>query len=218
MSTIPPVGAKGATATATPGLTSAAEQQDRFMKLLVAQLQNQDPMNPMDNAQMTTQVAQINTVAGIEKLNDTVGSLLGAFNAMQAQTALQLPGRSVLVAGSTLTLADGQASGGVQLAADAERVNVDILDAAGQVVQTLALGPQGEGVRSFRWDGRDAAGAQRADGSWRIRVSASAAGQTVQATALTAARVQSVANSDDGMRLDLGAAGVQPWSAIRSFL
>jgi len=65
--------------------TSAADQQDRFMKLLVAQMKNQDPLNPMDNAQMTSQIAQINTVAGIEKLNTTMESLVAAFHALQSQ-------------------------------------------------------------------------------------------------------------------------------------
>ncbi|WP_428572002.1 flagellar hook capping FlgD N-terminal domain-containing protein [Ramlibacter sp.] len=65
--------------------TSAADQQDRFMKLLVAQMKNQDPLNPMDNAQMTSQIAQINTVAGIEKLNATVESLAASFEALQAR-------------------------------------------------------------------------------------------------------------------------------------
>ena len=59
----------------TSGSTSAASQQDRFMKLLVAQLNNQDPMNPMDNAQMTSQIAQINTVSGIQQVNDTLTNM-----------------------------------------------------------------------------------------------------------------------------------------------
>src|SRR5687767_3240367 len=58
-----------------PGAVSASEQQDRFLKLLVTQMKNQDPLNPLDNAQVTTQLAQINTVTGIEKLNTTVQTL-----------------------------------------------------------------------------------------------------------------------------------------------
>src|SRR4051794_13670464 len=149
------------------GTTSAADQEDRFMKLLVAQMKNQDPLNPMDNAQMTSQIAQINTVGGIEKLNTTVTSLLTAFNSMQAQSAQALPGRSVLVDGNQLALANGTATGGVQLAGAADSVNVDILDASGQVMKTVALGKADAGVRSFSWDGRNANGDTVADGSWR---------------------------------------------------
>src|SRR4051812_43339353 len=98
-------------------LTSAADQEDRFMKLLVAQMKNQDPLNPMDNSQMTSQIAQINTVGGIQQLNETVKSLLGAFSSMQNQSAAtDVAGRDVLVAGGSLRLAGGKATGGVELA------------------------------------------------------------------------------------------------------
>lgn len=221
MSTIPPTGAAGPAASApvaSSGAPTAAAQQDRFMKLLVAQMKNQDPLNPMDNAQMTSQVAQINTVGGIEKLNTTVESLLAAFNGMQAQTAMQLPGHSVLVEGSSLTLANGSARGGVDLAADADAVNVDILDGAGRVVRTIALGACDTGVRSFTWDGKAADGSAVADGSWRMRVTATTAGKPVEAAALTAARVQSVSTRDGGTQVDLGSLGTRAWSAIQSFL
>ncbi|MFD0669563.1 flagellar hook capping FlgD N-terminal domain-containing protein [Ramlibacter sp. MAHUQ-53] len=85
----------GTAATASPAgrssTTSAADQQDRFMQLLVAQMKNQDPLNPMDNAQMTSQIAQINTVAGIEKLNTTVESLAGQFASLRELMAQRLP-------------------------------------------------------------------------------------------------------------------------------
>jgi len=200
------------------GTTSAADQEDRFMKLLVAQMKNQDPLNPMDNAQMTSQIAQINTVGGIEKLNTTVSSLLAAFNGMQAQSAQTLPGRSVLVEGNQLALANSAATGGVQLAAAADAVNVDILDNAGQVIKTVALGKSSAGVRSFTWDGRNADGNTVADGSWRMRVTASANGQPVTATTLTAARVQSVSNANGSTQLDLGSQGTRTLADVQSFL
>jgi flagellar basal-body rod modification protein FlgD len=217
------ISATGSTSTATTsssssGTTSAAEQEDRFMKLLVAQMKNQDPLNPMDNAQMTSQIAQINTVGGIEKLNTTVTSLLTAFNGMQAQSAQQLPGRSVLIEGSQLALANGTATGGVQLAGDADSVNVEILDAAGQTVQTLPLGKTSAGVRSFTWDGRDANGDTVKDGNWRMRVTATASGKAVTATTLTAARVQSVATQGGSTQLDLGAQGSRAIADVQSFL
>ncbi len=91
-----------ATSSATAsGLTSAADQQDRFMTLLVAQMQNQDPLNPMDNAQMTTQIAQINTVAGIEKLNTTVEGLATAFNTMRDMLQARLPAATDAASGTT---------------------------------------------------------------------------------------------------------------------
>ena len=61
---------------------------ERFMKLLITQLQNQDPLNPMDNAQLTTQMAQINTVAGIEKLNDSITAMSGKLSALDSNASL----------------------------------------------------------------------------------------------------------------------------------
>jgi flagellar basal-body rod modification protein FlgD len=215
---VPATSAAGAAST-VGSLTSAADQQDRFMKLLVAQMKNQDPLNPMDNAQMTSQVAQINTVGGIEKLNTTVTSLLSAFNRMRAQSASQLAGRQVLVDGNEVQLAAGHAVGGVTLDAAADQVNVDILDAAGQPVRTLQLGASPAGTRSFDWDGTLADGSAAPEGSWRVRVTASAAGKAVAATPLTAATVRSVSQADDGSALlDLGTAGVKPQDAVHATL
>jgi len=198
--------------------SSAAEQQDRFMKLLVAQMKNQDPLNPMDNAQMTSQIAQINTVGGLEKLNRTVEVLLNAFGVLQVQSAAQLPGRDVLVEGDTMTLADGAATGGVELGTRAESVKVEVLGADGQPVRTLQLGSREAGVHSFHWDGRMENGEPAADGSYRLRITATAQGQALPTRTLSAARVVSVNPSDAGIVLDLGSAGVRGWGEVRSFL
>src|SRR3954468_2381511 len=97
-----------ATASSNVGsLTSAADQEDRFMKLLVAQMQNQDPLNPMDNAQVTSQMAQINTVSGIQTLNTTVQSLNTQFVQMQALQGAALVGHDVTVKGNGLAI-EGQ--------------------------------------------------------------------------------------------------------------
>jgi flagellar basal-body rod modification protein FlgD len=96
--------------------------QDRFLKLLVTQLKNQDPLNPMDNAQMTSQLAQISTVDGIEKLNATLKMILEGSNENQAMQAAAMVGHGVLVPGSGLLLAGGMAIGGVELDGPADRV------------------------------------------------------------------------------------------------
>src|SRR5512147_2674404 len=88
--------------------TTAQESSDRFLKLLVTQMQNQDPLSPMDNAQVTSQMAQINTVSGIEKLNETISGMLGQFTQMQSLQSASLVGRNVLVQGDTLEVKDGK--------------------------------------------------------------------------------------------------------------
>ncbi len=89
--------------------------QNRFLKLLTTQLKNQDPLNPMDNAQMTSQLAQMSTVSGIEKLNTTLGKMLDIYDSGQSMQAAGLIGKHVLVPGNTLPLAGGQALGGAML-------------------------------------------------------------------------------------------------------
>ena len=85
------------TAKSATSATNAEATQDRFLKLLVAQLNNQDPMNPMDNAQMTTQMTQINTVAGIESLNATLKGMAAQYSSMQTMQGITLIGREALV-------------------------------------------------------------------------------------------------------------------------
>ncbi|MFM8767622.1 MAG: flagellar hook assembly protein FlgD, partial [Rubrivivax sp.] len=80
--------------------TSNEESGDRFLKLLVTQLKNQDPMNPMDNAQLTTQMAQINTVSGIQQLNETIKGMATQFGAMQVLQGAAMVGRDVLTEGN----------------------------------------------------------------------------------------------------------------------
>ncbi len=143
------------TTTASATTTSSANQaasEDRFLKLLVAQLSNQDPMNPMDNAQMTSQMAQISTVSSIEKTNASLAGLAAQLAAMQTLQAGALVGRDVLVEGNRLAIENGKASGAVDLDLPADKVVVDILSAGGQVLESFNLGPLSAGRSPFAWD------------------------------------------------------------------
>src|SRR5450830_846962 len=105
-------------ATATAASTTASDttaSQDRFLKLLVAQLNNQDPMNPMDNAQMTSQMAQMSTVSGIQQVNDTLKSMATQFTSMQVLQGSSMVGHNVLVASNSLTNTAGVVSGAIDL-------------------------------------------------------------------------------------------------------
>jgi flagellar basal-body rod modification protein FlgD len=207
-----------AASAASSSLTSAADQQDRFMKLLVAQMKNQDPLNPMDNAQMTSQIAQINTVSGIEKLNGTVDSLRASFVSLQAQGAAQLVGRDVLVEGTGMQLTESGARAGVELAGTASSVMVKIFDTAGRAVQTLNLGALPAGVKTFAWDGRGADGNKLTNGNYRFTVTAVNGTADVDTKTLAAVGVKAVTTSPAGVQIDLGNSGVLPYADIRSFL
>lgn len=209
-------GALGAP-TATSGASVDSEQ--RFLKLLVTQLNNQDPLNPLDNAQLTSQLAQMSTVSGIEKLNTALQSLVAQSGSSQALQAASLIGRAVLVPGSQVALVGGTAAPfGIDLQGGADSLEATVVDAAGNVVRTFDMGAQSAGVKPMSWDGRSDAGAQLADGAYTIQVSATAGGNAVAANALTLSTVASVAQSSAGVTLNLNNGGTASLSSVKQIL
>lgn len=186
-------------AAVTDAATSAKEQSDRFMKLLVAQMQNQDPLNPMDNAQVTTQMAQISTVSGIETLNTTVTGLNSQFTQLQALQSAALIGRDVAVEGDILRMQDGMGDGGFELGSAATSATVTIKNAAGATVGTVELTDLEAGRHSFSFDVPD--GYESSELSFSV---AAKNGETpVEAMALAHQRVKAVSNFGDTLALEL---------------
>ena len=173
------------------GQTSADAQQDRFLKLLVAQLNNQDPMNPMDNAQMTSQMAQINTVTGIQQLNETMKSMAAQFTAMQGLQGTALIGHDVLVQSNTLSIDAGKAKGSVDLSSSTDSVKVEILSPGGQLIDTINLGSMTAGRHAFEWDASSYTGT----GNPSFKVTATSGGKNVPTTALARDTVLAVGNN-----------------------
>jgi flagellar basal-body rod modification protein FlgD len=192
-----------------------AGAEDRFLKLLVAQMQNQDPLNPMDNAQVTSQMAQIQTVNGIEKLNTTVGSLGTQFAQMNALQGASLVGRDVIVPGNALAPNDeGLVQGGFELAGPADRVQIEILNAGGRVIDTIELGAQSAGRHGFEWT--PAGGVDPSIGQ-RFRVVARSGTASVGHTPLMRDRVDAVVAGGDTLTLELRNSGSVPYTQIRAF-
>lgn len=176
--------------------------QERFMSLLVAQLKNQDPLAPMDNAQVTSQMAQLNTVTGINNLNTTMEGMASSLNANQTVQATSMLGRAVLTEGNSLTLADGKALGSMQLDQSADVLNVKVLDAGANVVRTINLGAQAKGTHEFQWDGKSDDGSTLPAGNYKFEIEAKAAGKDASVTPLTLSVVQGVRNAGaDGTKL-----------------
>lgn len=214
--TVDSVGASSA----TPTIASAnADSEQRFLKLLTTQLNNQDPLNPLDNAQLTSQLAQMSTVSGIEKLNSTVASLLAQTGSGQVLQAAGLIDRSVLAPGTDLTLDSGTAAAfAVDLPGAADSVKVSITNAAGQLVRSLDLGSLPAGVKTLSWDGADDNGQALDSGSYQFNVFASGGGADVAAVPLTYARVTSVAQGPDGVALYLADQRTIGFGDVRSIL
>ena len=198
---------------AKPQTVNEAGSPDRFLKLLVTQMQNQDPLNPMDNAQITSQMAQINTVNGIEKLNTTVDGLNGQFVQMQTLTGASLVGRHVTLKGDRLSIESGQGVGGFDLQGTADHVKVEVLSPAGRVVDTLDLGGQAAGRHSFNWTA-----ANLPDGApYRFRVVANSGAAVVQTTALMRDRVNAVNTDGTSLVLETQNSGAVPYRDVKAF-
>jgi flagellar basal-body rod modification protein FlgD len=201
-----------------PGTVSASEQQDRFLKLLVTQMKNQDPLNPLDNAQVTTQLAQINTVTGIEKLNSTVQTLSTSMLANQSMQGAAMIGREVYATGSYLNLADGKAIGAVNLTQPADRVYVSIADSAGTIIRRMELGSAGIGVSGFQWDGKTDAGTTAAAGQYVFQVVAASGNKSIPAEPVTLGKVDGVSLSSSGMKLNLQGGGSVGMTDVKQIL
>lgn len=196
------------------GLADASAQQDRFLKLLVAQLSNQDPMNPMDNAQMTSQIAQINTVSGIEKLNATMNSMAEQFSTLQIMQGIQLVGRDVLTDGSQLSVINGSAKGVFELSETADKVSVQVLSSSGQLLETMNLGPQSAGRVNFTWD----ASAYPSATNVLYKATATLGGKAVTAAPFTRSAVDSIASAEGKLQLNLRNGTTVGYDAVRSIL
>ena len=229
--------AAAAAATAPGG---AGDMSERFLKLLVTQMQNQDPLNPLDNAQVTTQMAQINTVSGIEKLNQSVGGLstilsekLGALSIgssldalngtlqtlqgqmLQSQTlqGASLVGRTVLLPGSQLALQEGRGIGAYELSGPADRVVVEVLGPAGQVLDSVDLGAQPTGRGGFTWTPPAGVPANAAAG-FRVKAASGAAAVSVQP--LMADTVSAISAGPSGLVLELARTGATPFNQVKA--
>ncbi|MCM2330094.1 MAG: flagellar hook assembly protein FlgD [Pseudomonas sagittaria] len=184
----------------------AEDLRSNFMTLLVTQLQNQDPLKPMENAEMTSQLAQVNTLSGIEELNQTLRGITGQIDAGQALQAASLIGRGVLVPGDRVLVGSGETTPfGIELAAPADEVQVTIMDGSGQAVRQFNLGALAAGVESFVWDGTLNDGSAAPDGAYRVSVQATTEGRAQSHTLLTYAQVGGVSSGSGGPLLDLGA-------------
>jgi len=209
---------KTAIAPAASGQPSAASQEDRFLKLLVTQMRNQDPLNPLDNAQVTSQMAQISTVSGIDRLNGGMEKLSQSMLSSQSLQSASMIGRQVLASGSTLNLGATGATGAYDLAGDADRVQLTIATPAGVVVRKVELGGRAAGTAGFQWDGMTDAGGRAPQGNYVFQVTASRGGQGIAAVPLMAGRVDGISLSGGSVRLNLEGGDELAVSDVRRIL
>lgn len=186
---------------------ASEDLSSNFMTLLTTQLKNQDPTKPMENAELTSQLAQINTVSGIEELNTTMTAITAQINTGQQLQATALIGHGVLVEGNKILAGDEGVTTpfGIEMAKAADAVTVTIKNSAGDVVRTYDLGAVDAGVQSYQWDGKLTDGTAAPAGAYTFSVDAKAQGVAQSVTSLNYGLVNGVSKAADGSSLlDLG--------------
>lgn len=182
--------------------------QDQFMTLMLTQMKNQDPLEPMENGEFLAQLAQFNTVSGIQELQKSFSDFASSMQGNQALQASTLVGRDVLVQSNTAQINSGEGVSGVaDLFASTTSLKVTVQDGFGQVVRTMDLGQHSAGEVAINWDGRTDSGAPAASGKYYIVAEAAIDGQMQAVTTQIAARVESVTLGQGGSENTLNVVG-----------
>jgi flagellar basal-body rod modification protein FlgD len=176
--------------------TSTKDLTQNFLKMLTTQLQNQDPMNPMDSAGMTTQLAQLNMVDGINKMNTSMASMLSQIQSTDFINMSSTVGKTAMAAGNKVLFTGQSVTLGTNLTSDASNVQATITAANGSVVAKTDLGPGTQGQFNFIWDGVDASGNALPSGFYNVAIAATAAdGSAITAAPYTSSKVASIGKS-----------------------
>lgn len=204
------------TSTTTASTAAASMQKDLgftsqdFMKLFIAQLQNQDPLSPQDPSQMMTQLAQMSQVEQAYNTNTNLQNLLTAQNNTTSMNSVSFIGKTVKANGGSVSF-DGTSAATLQynLAGASASSTITITDASGNTVKTATVAAQSAGDNSFTWDGTNSSGAKVPAGAYSFSVSStSASGSAVTATTYTTGTVDGVAFVNSTPTLTIGSVSV----------
>lgn len=203
-------------ATTTSTTSNAATDQtkltgdlNRFLTLLVTQLQNQDPLQPLDANQFTSQLVQFASVEQQINQNASLEKLLTAQSESTMAAAVSYLGATVEVAGNALPLQGGSADASYTLPERAAQAIAVVQNAAGKAVFTQAV-DTAAGSHAFHWDGTTSAGKRAEDGTYSLHIVAkSKTGETLTATQTWSGKVTGLGNSSAGTLLRIGSGSVQ---------
>lgn len=183
--------------------------QEDFLKLMTAQLKNQDPMKPMQSGEFMTQIAQFTSANGIGQMQKSFAEFTQDMKADQALRAAGLVGRQVVVASDSGYLPEGGELGAsIHLPRDVDNLTVKVYSAAGEVLDTVELGAQPAGDVEFAWDGQDADGKTLPPGRYSFAASTMWEGETYGLDTFVAAEVESVRLGQNGQSPQLTLAGL----------
>lgn len=212
--------AKQAAKAAANKSSNNALGEDVFLKLMVTQMKNQNPLDPQKNSEFVAQLAQFSSVEGISKLNTTMNDLVGSYQSSQALQASSLVGRAVKVETDQSYLPQGgMIAGTIELPSSTDSMSMTITDANGQVVSQMPMGPQQAGNLNFAWDGTDQNGVQHPPGMYKFTVQADINGKQQPVTTALSANVNSVSVGANGaISLNVAGVGSVPMSGVKEIL
>ena len=179
--------------------------KDAFLTLFVAQLENQDPLNPMEDKDMLAQLAQFSSLEQLTNISTALEGVTSALESIQQVGATSYIGKDVLAAGNTIALKDSAASDVTYVVPlDAVNVYAHVYDADGNLVSSVEIGDLEQGQYDFTWDGLDSTGAKCADGRYYVAFTAeSSSGELVSISTLVEGRVTGVSMESNGIVLTL---------------
>lgn len=186
------------------GSAGLTETFDNFLMLLTTQLQNQDPLSPLDTNQFTEQLVQFSGVEQSIRTNDKLDDLIALQSGNQMSAAVGYIGKSVKAESSRLSLQDGQATIVYGLAENAATTSIVISDDAGRTLRVLA-GETTAGLKELTWDGTDGLGNDQPDGIYNLQVNAlDAEGQLISVATGVIGRVTGIELVDNELLLEIG--------------
>ena len=191
--------------------------QEEFLKLMTAQIRNQDPFEPLENGEFLAQIAQFSTVSGIQDLQDSFASFAGSISSNQALQASALVGRSVAVNSDVGVLKPGgKIDGAVGLPSNSSSVKVEFFNTAGELVKSLPIGAQNGGIVDFSWNGLADNGQPAPAAAYRIVATANIDGEDVALGTLVKDNVESVilGRPGEGTVLNLSALGATDFNRV----
>ena len=197
---------------------NSALDKDAFLKLLVAQLSHQDPLQPTEGTEFVAQLSQFAMVEQSIAQSAKLDVLSAQMTGIASNEAAGLVGKDVTVRGTGIAFAGGTATGAsVNLDSPAQKVTVHIVDASGNTVRTLEMGPRGAGAMSITWDGKDDAGQPVPKGTYKISVDAqSADGKAVSTSQDVSGKVTKVSYEKGYPELTLESGVTAPISELVS--
>tara|TARA_R110002110_G_scaffold33533_1_gene114759 strand:+ start:72954 stop:73628 length:675 start_codon:yes stop_codon:yes gene_type:complete len=170
-----------------------------FLELFVAQLKNQNPLEPQDGSEFLAQLAQFSTVEGIKNMESSMNSMVSALSSSQTLQATSLVGKQVEVKTGVASLQSGQnVKGSVEVPSNTSNVVLEIKNLQGEVVRTYEYNEQASGDVGFIWDGLDQNGDAVSSGAYQLTARGSIAGQETQLDTYVATSVDSVSINKNG--------------------